>query len=110
MSDVSDIETVTAAKKLFTYNLNLDNLKEYLDEMRVQIEAHEEQLDAHEAEIGRRTTEKAITKYLERIAMGVHKDCGERPHTFKLDEPGFLDSDFGGEDGLAMKSSVELMI
>lgn len=34
ISEVSDVENITAASKLFRFQLNLDNLKEVLEEMR----------------------------------------------------------------------------
>lgn len=34
-SEASDVENITAIKKLFKLSINIDNLKEVLEEMRI---------------------------------------------------------------------------
>ena len=49
-------------------------------------------------------------KCLERISYGVSKKLGDRPHSFKLNEPGFMDKDFASEDAKLLKSGVEQLV
>jgi len=37
----------------------------------------------------------------------VPKALGERPHAFKLDDPGFFEEEFDTEDGPLLKGGVE---
>ena len=48
--------------------------------------------------------------YLNRISQAVPKSLGERPHAFKLNDPGFFDEDFDTEDGPLLKEGVERVI
>ncbi len=45
-----------------------------------------------------------------RIAQAVPKTLGERPHAFKLNDPGFFEEDFETEDGPLLKEGVEQVI
>ena len=49
-------------------------------------------------------------KYLSRISQAVPKTLGERPHAFKLNDPGFFDEEFDTEDGHLLKIGVERVI
>lgn len=40
----------------------------------------------------------------------MHKDVGDPEHVFKLNEPGFLDSNFKTHDGEQLKNGVEKVI
>ena len=51
-----------------------------------------------------------IGAYLGRIAYAIPKSLGERPHAFKLNDPGFFDEDFDTEDGHLLKEGVEKVI
>ena len=48
--------------------------------------------------------------YLKRIAACVPKSLGERPHAFKLNDPGFFHEDFETEHGHLLKEGVEKVI
>ena len=48
--------------------------------------------------------------YLKRIAASVPKTLGERPHAFKLNDPGFFDEEFDTEHGHLLKEGVEKVI
>lgn len=48
--------------------------------------------------------------YLKRIAASIPKALGERPHAFKLNDPGFFDEEFDTEDGHILKQGVEKVI
>ena len=61
-------------------------------------------------EVNKRATELQVGKCLERISYGVSKKLGERPHSFQLNEPGFMDKDFKSEDAKVLKSGVEQLV
>ena len=48
--------------------------------------------------------------YLGRIASSVPKALGERPHGFRLNDPGFFDEEFDTEHGQFLKQGVEKVI
>ena len=41
--------------------------------------------------------------YLERISVAIPQTLGERPHAFKLNDPGFFEEVFETEDGHLLK-------
>ena len=61
-------------------------------------------------QVGKRATEKGLGMYLGRIALCIPEALGERPHAFKLNDPGFLDEEFDTEDGPKLKEGVEKLI
>ena len=63
-----------------------------------------------EKELTRRATEKVLGMYLSRIALAIPQTLGERPHAFKLDDPGFFHEDFETEDGPVLKEGGEKVI
>ena len=107
---MSDVENIRAARKLFQVNVNLDNLKDVLEGMASQIEINTAALSDVNDEVKLRATELTMGKYLERISQAVHKDVGERPHVFKLDEPSFLQNEFQTPHGVNLKNGVEKVI
>ena len=48
--------------------------------------------------------------YLERISVAIPQTLGERPHAFKLNDPGFFEEVFETEDGHLLKLGVEKVI
>ena len=48
--------------------------------------------------------------YLSRIAVAIPHSLGERPHAFKLNDPGFFDEEFDTADGHVLKEGVEKVI
>ena len=48
--------------------------------------------------------------YLKRIAACIPKSLGERPHAFKLNDPGFFHEEFETEHGPLLKEGVEKVI
>lgn len=48
--------------------------------------------------------------YLQRIAASIPKSLGERPHGFKLNDPGFFEESFDTEHGQFLKTGVEKVI
>ena len=49
-------------------------------------------------------------KCLERISYSISKKLGERPHSFTLNEPGFMERDFPSDHAKVLKQGVEKVI
>ena len=96
--------------KFFHLDLNFENLKEYLMQMRHTMHNQSEHIRALEKEIFRRTTDVVMGKSLERISLGVSKKLGERPHAFKLDDPSFLQDESLDQEGKILKKGVEQVV
>lgn len=109
-SEASDVENITAISKLFKFSINIDTLKEVLEEMRIQIDQNTTSIHNVKNEVALKAGESNLGRYLERIASGVHKDVGDPEHIFKLNEPGFLESNFKTPDGDKLKKGVEKVI
>jgi hypothetical protein len=67
-------------------------------------------LHALTQEVALKAYEHSLGKYLERVANGVHNDIGDPKHVFKLNEPGFFESNFKTPDGEKLKLGVEKLI
>jgi len=102
-SDVSDVETVVPSNALFSVDVNIDNLKFHLADLRSTLSAQEAYIRNIEQQVNKRATEKVVGMYMNRIAQAVPKAIGERPHAFKLNDPGFFEEDFDTEDGHLLK-------
>ena len=109
-SDVSEVETVVPTSKFFQLDVNLDTLKDHLRDIRGHITSQYDHLRKLDRLVEKRATEKALGLYLKRVANSVPQTVGERPHSFKLDEPGFLQEEFDTEDGHLLKEGVEKLI
>lgn len=60
--------------------------------------------------VHKRATEKVVGMYMSRIALAVPPSLGERPHVFKLNDPGFFEEEFDTADGPMLKAGVEKVI
>lgn len=89
-SDVSEVETVVPTSKFFQLDVNLDTLKDHLRDIRGHLTSQYDHLRKLDKLVDKRATEKVLGLYLKRVANSVPQTVGERPHSFKLDEPGFL--------------------
>lgn len=56
-----------------------------------------------ELAISKRASEKVMGMYLGRIAVAIPHTLGERPHAFKLNDPGFFEEEFDTADGHVLK-------
>lgn len=108
--EISEVETVVPSQSLFQVDVNLDNLKEHLAQLRSHLGRQDEQLANLEKQVNLRATEKIMGTYLTRIAKCIPKSLGERPHAFKLNDPGFFHEEFDTEDGHLLKEGVERVI
>jgi len=90
--------------------VNIDNLKEHLGHIKNIIQGQEQRLSNLDLEVSKRASEKIIGSYLGRIAVAIPHTLGERPHAFKLNDPGFFQEEFDTEDGHLLKEGVEKVI
>ena len=109
-SDFSEVETVNAAGQFFQLDLNFESLKDYLMSLRKLIQFQSGQINKLDADIQTRSTQVVMGKSLERIAMGVSRKLGDRPHAFKLDDPTFLVEETLDDNGRALKTGVEKVV
>ncbi|CAI2386723.1 unnamed protein product [Moneuplotes crassus] len=63
-------------------DLRFDLLRAFLEEMQKAVNQHAEIINNVQKAVKYRCTENSMAEYLERIANGLHKDCGER--TFNI--------------------------
>ena len=108
--DVSEVETVVPSNALFSLDVNIDNLKDHLGNLKNYIQGQESFIKQLEIEVRKRATEKSLGMYLERISVAIPQTMGERPHAFKLNDPGFFDEEFDTEHGHLLKMGVEKII
>ena len=110
VDDVSEVETVIPSNALFHVDVNIDNLKDHLGNMNNYIAGQEAYIRNLEVEVKKRASEKGLGMYLERISVAIPQTLGERPHAFKLNDPGFFEEEFDTEDGHLLKQGVEKVI
>ena len=108
--DVSEVETVIPSNTLFSVDINLDNLKDHLGQIRTHLSRQDQILEKLTTQVSHRSTEKGMGMYLKRIAKSIPQALGSRPHAFKLNDPGFFDEDFETEHGHLLKEGVEKVI
>lgn len=81
--------------QLVSVDLNLDSLKGFLEEIQEVINEHARTLAGMQNEILKKANEKTVGHYFQKISEGLYKECGERPHSFRLDnESNFLQEHF----------------
>ena len=78
--------------------------------LRKLIQFQSGQINKLDADIQTRSTQVVMGKSLERIAMGVSRKLGDRPHAFKLDDPTFLVEETLDDNGRALKTGVEKVV
>lgn len=62
-------------------------------------------------DLKRKAYEKTLGHYFLKISEGLHKECGERPHAFRLDnEPNYLQENFQTDDSTLLKRQAEKML
>lgn len=90
---VSETSTKTLPN-FVKFDLNLDTLKIYLEEISDMLSSHSVQLDQIENNMLLKASEKTVAHYLLKIAEGLQKECGERPHRNRLNEKDSLDEHY----------------
>lgn len=71
---------------LVQLDLRFDLLRVFLEHMQKIVNQHEETLNSIHTDIKKRATESCLTEYFDRISEGLHKDCGDRPQTLRLND------------------------
>lgn len=110
VSEQSEVETVEGLPELFQFDLNLDSLRSFLLSLKRQVLVQKDQIEEINTNLGLKSNERTLSQYVQRISQAVHKDCGERPHKFKLDDPAFMTNEFNTVDGPLLKAASENLI
>jgi hypothetical protein len=64
-----------------------------------------------QSDLLKKANEKTVGHYFLKISEGLYKECGERPHSFRLDnENNFLSEHFQTEDSTLLKRQAEKMV
>lgn len=71
---------------LVQLDLRFDLLRVFLEHMQKAVNQHAEIINNVQKEVKYRATETCLGDYFDRIADGVHKDVGERPHSLRLND------------------------
>ncbi|CAI2386626.1 unnamed protein product [Moneuplotes crassus] len=71
---------------LVQLDLRFDLLRAFLEQMQKAVNQHAEIINNVQKEVKYRCTESSMADYLERIASGLHKDCGERSYNLRLND------------------------
>ncbi len=84
--------------------MNLDSLKNFLEDIQEAINDHAKSIQLMQQDLKRKAYEKTLGHYFLKISEGLHKECGERPHAFRLDnEPNYLQENFQTDDSTLLK-------
>lgn len=59
------------------------------------------------ADLKRKSNERTLGHYFLKIADGLPRDCGERPHLIKINEQSALADNYQTEDSLVLKKTAD---
>ena len=91
-------------------SLNFQTLEQILERFRTQLTHHSSQISELATNLALKTADRSLGTIFERFCMGIHKEVGEKPHRFKLDDQEFLKENNGPVDEVFLKQSVEKFI
>jgi len=94
---------------LVQLDLRFDLLRMFLEQMQKAVNQHAEIINTVQKEVKYRATESCLGDYFSRIADGLHKDCGERPHTLRLNDE-LSNKHFQTEESAKFKGSVDKLM
>lgn len=66
-------------------DVNLDTLKNFLEDIQEAINDHAKTINVIQGDLKKKANERTMSHYFLKISEGLHKECGERPHAFRLD-------------------------
>ena len=110
-----DVEEVERNPKInnraLKLQVNEETLTTVLQELRNHLKDHKDLINELDSKISKRTTERLIGDYFERIVKVVNvKDLNEKLSKFKLADPVFQAGDNPNEDSQHLKLQVEQFI
>jgi hypothetical protein len=94
---------------LVQLDLRFDLLRVFLEHMQKAVNQHAEIINNVQKEVKYRATETCLADYMERIADGVHKDVGERPHTLRLNDE-LATKHYQSEESSGFKKGVDKLM
>lgn len=107
---VSVAESVKTIPPLVKIDLNLDILKTYLEEIQIAVNDHAHTISGMQTDLKHKAYERTMSFYLQKISDSLQRECGERPHAFRLEDSSFLQENYLTEDSLQLKKNAEKMI
>jgi len=63
---------------LVQLDLRFDMLRTFLEHIQRAVNHHDEVINGIQTDVNTRATESCLADYFERIADGLHKDCGQQ--------------------------------
>lgn len=76
--------------------------------MQKAVNQHAEIINNIQKDVKYRATEGTLAEYIEQVANGLHKDCGERPHNFRLSDEN--NKHYQTEDSPYLKKAMDKLM
>jgi len=108
--DKESENSVKTLPPLVKFDLHLDSLRTCLEEIHTAVNDHAQALTHLQKDIKFKAYEKTMAAYFKKIAEGLHKECGERPHAYRIEEHNFLADNYLTEDSVLLKGGAEKLI
>lgn len=108
--DIESAMSIKTLPPLVKFDLNLESLRTCLEEVHAAINDHASSLNSLHTDIKKKAYEKTLGEYFKKISESLHKECGERPVAYKIEEHNFLADHFLTDDSLVLKGSAEKFI
>lgn len=98
--------------QLVSLDLNLDSLRSFLEELQETITDHATSIKTLKADVLKKANEKTVGFYLAKVSEGLFKECGEKPHSIRIDNEtsNFLQENFQTDDSTLLKRQAEKML
>lgn len=81
-----DATSVKTLAPLVKFDLNLDFLKAYLEEIHDAVNDHASSISTMQKDIKHKAYEKTMGQLFKKMSDALQKECGERPHQFRIDD------------------------
>lgn len=94
---------MSAKQKLEVLMEQVENIVEREQDTKEDMARVYESLGVMRSEFTTRATEKALAYYIEKVARGLQKECGDKPYTNKLGEQDPSGKHFQSEDSILLK-------
>jgi len=108
--DAESAMSIKTLPPLVRFDLNLESLRTCLEEVHSAINDHAASLTSLHTDIKKKAYERTVGEYFKKISESLHKECGERPVSYKIEEHNFLADHFLTDDSLILKGFAEKFI
>lgn len=93
---------------LVQLDLRFDLLRVFLEHIQKAVNQHAEIINNIQKDMKFKSTESSLADYFTRISDGLHRDCGERPHSMRLANEG--SKHYQTDVSPLLKSSVDKLV